>query len=347
MRNVKLAVLSVLLAIGIAVSANAAFDLSPVLGYLPQPPSSCTSSIVDGSFNANGNVKLCGNQTYDLPLGAIVTGAGTVLDCQNARLRGAGIAIGIWVAGGSGQTIRNCRLENYTQGIALGAGVSEVSLLNNEIRANDVGINIGGEREAIPPVPPSLGSHSLVNNTLRNNKIGMVLLASRHNVLFNNSFLGNAAGLLLVDTDRGYSQANTIFGNTFDGAGIDGLRQQGANLVIVSLPLATNQFCYNGIGNAYSGGAAGPSCNSTAVQDAPVCLSAGATCNPSASNCCSGLACQQSASACEAKSCRETYGNNKKACLKQFGCSWYELNSPFTSSCTGTYQDCSASSACG
>lgn len=137
---------------------------------------------------------------YSLPNGINITVFGVTLDCNGSTLIGSGGGNGINIRGQDNVIVKNCIIQNYTNGIYLVWSGSCSSYLytsdsntfqNNTIEYNSVGLKSAGH------LPYCYGEGSLnmynkiTGNTIRSNSQGINLEYSHANIVFNNKFINN------------------------------------------------------------------------------------------------------------------------------------------------------------
>ncbi len=126
------------------------------------------------------------------------------LDCNGHKIQGSGTGVGILLIDREGVTIKNCRVENFANGIVL---MSEITgpfsnnfIFQNEIRNNFFGIIL----------TPASKEHLIENNIL-SNTYGIFLGGSTNNEIIGNNILNNEFGIVL----EGNSSNNKIYHNNF------------------------------------------------------------------------------------------------------------------------------------
>jgi parallel beta-helix repeat protein len=80
---------------------------------------------------------LC-EEAYQLPYSIVIGNSGVTLDCNHATLKGSGFGEGITVIDVGSVTIKNCKIENYENGIYL------KNSNNNQITDNELTSNVNG-----------------------------------------------------------------------------------------------------------------------------------------------------------------------------------------------------------
>jgi parallel beta-helix repeat protein len=156
-------------------------------------------------------------------LGVIkIKGDNLKLDCRHAIIIGNGTGRGIYNIGHKNVTIKNCIVNNYTNGIylylAMGNFIYSNSALNNDwsgiylTNSNNSIVNdniVGGNHHGIGLFFSDKNSISS-NNVSLNNNIGIYLKYSAKNTISSNSANTNAYGIDLHES----SNYNLIFNNT-------------------------------------------------------------------------------------------------------------------------------------
>jgi len=125
-----------------------------------------------------------------------------VLNCQGYRISGAGDD-GIYLVGKSGNTIRNCIITGFNNGIVLSSSSNNI-IINNSIYGNiQNGIYL-----------QSSSNNTITNNTASNNgEYGIYLSSSSNNTIDNNTASNNSNGIYLSS-----SSSNNVSGNIIENS---------------------------------------------------------------------------------------------------------------------------------
>jgi len=135
-------------------------------------------------------------------------GAGDIeLDCQNHLIDGTGSGHGVQAFGLDGNTVRNCIVSDFVDGIYL-AYSSNSTLANNTPGSNTHGIRLWYSHD-----------NSVANNTAHSNSLyGIYLAYSRRNTMANNDLDSNGwYSMLLRESNNNSISLNTMDSNTYEG----------------------------------------------------------------------------------------------------------------------------------
>ncbi|MBN2013918.1 MAG: right-handed parallel beta-helix repeat-containing protein [Candidatus Altiarchaeota archaeon] len=147
----------------------------------------CTAALND-NINCNSQVNYVGTITVNNYVGTCINSpAGfnnKIFDCQGNTIDGdnTGNDFGIILDGKTGNTIRNCKITGFREGIDIrGTGGDNNQLINNTANENTLhGIYIGTH------------GNTLTGNTANNNqRIGVYIVHVLNNVLNENTFCNN------------------------------------------------------------------------------------------------------------------------------------------------------------
>lgn len=119
-----------------------------------------------------------------------------IFDCQGHIIDGAGYDYGIFLSGKSGNTIKNCVITDFDEGISLEWGANNNTIMNSTISSNDYGIYI---------IAFSNGNTIVDNNILDNTQAGVVISncesggycpgGNTNNTLQGNLIVNNSIGI--------------------------------------------------------------------------------------------------------------------------------------------------------
>ncbi|MEM2355662.1 MAG: DUF2341 domain-containing protein [Candidatus Bathyarchaeia archaeon] len=156
-----------------------------------------------------------------------------VFDCQGHIIDGdnSGTGYGIYLDSKQNNTIKNCIITDFENGIIL-AYSSNNTLINNTVSSNgDAGI-----------YSYSSSNNTIANNTVSSNDAGIYLEGSSNNTLINNNVSSNINGIILVEG----SSNNTLASNTIssnDEYGI--ILEDSSNNNIANNNFSNNQQIYS------------------------------------------------------------------------------------------------------
>ncbi|MCK5282199.1 MAG: hypothetical protein KAK00_02220 [Nanoarchaeota archaeon] len=148
------------------------------------PTDRCTVS-VDTNFTPG---------TYFLPNGIDIASSYIDLDCNGAALIGSGSNYGIHIKGGKyyDNTIRNCNIRNYSNGIRLenyydNSDINDHKILDNTLTDNTYGIyldNIGNR--------PDMNNNIILRNTISSQEYDIFMHGSdmNSNLIADNNLYG-------------------------------------------------------------------------------------------------------------------------------------------------------------
>jgi len=246
------------------------------------PTNSCTVS-QNTVFNTG---------TYNLPSGIDITAGNIVLDCNGSILNGSGSSDGIYNRDSVGVTIKNCIIQNYNLGIYLHYSNSpncnvpnpttNNTLKNNTIIGTSNGIKIFTYSDWCNLVGSANTNHLIQYNNLKNNSYGMFIRGKQNNIR-DNGFTNNSIGIFIDRTER-----NNITGNLFlnnSNVAIDSHKSSSSNVIWnnsisfnnISYQGTSNIYCYNNLGNNYSSGSDGPTCQCMPLTNGLTITSANTT----------------------------------------------------------------------
>jgi parallel beta-helix repeat protein len=176
-------------------------------------PNYCDFAIVnltDTFISSRSNTYHCLNQSFSLAeKNAINFTSGvqnSFLDCLGYNLNGSRTffsTYGVYLTGSStkNNTIKNCNITNFREGIYLYNGPNNNTIINNRGSSNTDGICLD----------TNSNNNILINNTANNNTYGISLLTnSNNNILINNTANSNTNGICLESN----SNNNTITGGS-------------------------------------------------------------------------------------------------------------------------------------
>ncbi len=131
---------------------------------------------------------------------------GTTFNCQGYSITGTGSNYGIYLTSRSYNTIKNCRISNYSYGVYIYSDSNYNSLTNNTVLNNtNYGIYLYS----------SSNYNTLTNNTVNKNNYGTYLSSSNNNTITNNKLQNNTNyGIYLSGSNNNILTNNTIFNNT-------------------------------------------------------------------------------------------------------------------------------------
>ncbi len=187
----------------------------------PTGASGCQSTISKAvSAASSGDTIQVAAGTYKedvvikMPLSLIGAGsASTIIDAT-------GLANGIFVDGPDAPGLNNVVISGFTVENANFAGIlvetaSSVTIWNNQILKNDVGLNVSGSTTTCPGLPTAL-----VAGEDEDCGEGLNLTGVDHSVVANNVIQNNSGGILMSDdigpTFDNVITANIVSGNPFD-----------------------------------------------------------------------------------------------------------------------------------
>ena len=137
-----------------------------------------------------------------------------IFDCQGHIIDGAGYDYGIFLSGKSGNTIKNCVITDFDEGISLEWGAKNNTIMNSTISSNDYGIYI---------IAFSNGNTIVDNNILDNNQAGVVISdcesggycpgGNTNNTLQGNLIVNNSIGIY-SNGSTSIINSNVVCGNT-------------------------------------------------------------------------------------------------------------------------------------
>jgi len=150
-----------------------------------------------------------------------------IFDCQGNTMTGDGTRFGIYKYGGEGNTIRNCRIENFTYAVRLYAG-SGNTLTNNTAYGNSYyGFYLSSSQNNILTgntadsntyqgfYLQACSDTTLSNNIANSNNYGIYALDSSNNIFTNNTANSNGVdGFFLSGYAPSFSSNNILNGNT-------------------------------------------------------------------------------------------------------------------------------------
>ena len=187
----------------------------------PPPPSYDVGGGVCGCLNCSDcvsalNDPLClvVNLTANTSLGVTCIDnpanfSNKVFDCQGYTITGGVDWYGIYLNGKNNNTIKNCVINNFYNGIYL------ITSSNNTLMNNIANFNVLTGIYLINIA----NNNTLTNNTASNNSFyGIVLSNSSNNTLTNNTANNNThQGIVLISADSNNLNLNTVKWNTLDG----------------------------------------------------------------------------------------------------------------------------------
>jgi len=191
----------------------------------------------------------------DCPDTALTLGAGGItLDCGGVGISGDDTAYGIDLDGYDGNTIENCVIYNFEEGIHLSSGSNDNILSANtiyntsdygiyvqsstydQILNSDISDNTGFGVYIISNVETS--DHVIRGNTINSNTNQGVYLSGEDNVTIDdNTIKYNSHGVYLTNSYLNLITGNTIENNTQDGISMDTYSYNNT--------LNSNRVCYN------------------------------------------------------------------------------------------------------
>ncbi len=169
----------------------------------------CTTPI--DAMNITQNMTLCSGY-YNLPDGIFIRSSNLVLDCNGAMLNGISVWShrGITVNGASNVVIKNCKLLNYSDGIATFNGGSAITIENNILqnpvtnRDSNNGIIFSGVTY----------NSTILNNFVNGSTYGIHVQENSYgDSVINNTVTGSTLGIML----SGNSTNNIVSGNILYG----------------------------------------------------------------------------------------------------------------------------------
>jgi parallel beta-helix repeat protein len=157
-----------------------------------------------------------------------------VFDCQGHTIDGddSGSDNGIYVAGRSWDTIKNCVVTDFYYGINLQGASSNNTLTNNTVTSNSYGVYLLS----------SCNNNTLTNNTANSNTTAGVYIYGSSNTLTGNTIRDNTTSALTA-----YGNNNSIYNNYFSNA--HNVTASGTNTWNIAKTPGTNIF-----GGPYLGG---------------------------------------------------------------------------------------------
>jgi len=187
-------------------AANGASPAKPVrIGYCTSC-SDCSSKLAGGSYDIvklTRDLKQIGGSCVGLVLGE----SNVVFDCDGHTIDGDDIAIdpdtGVAMMHGSGNTVRNCTIRDFSRGIYL------VDATNHTVTDNTLTSNGSGLRLSYSD------STDVEGNTIEDNHTGIRIASSNNNDISGNRVCGNEGADFSLESGAG----NTGDSNTCDAAG--------------------------------------------------------------------------------------------------------------------------------
>ena len=149
----------------------------------------------------------CGTLTSSTTLSQNLSSTGTclqinandiVVSCSGYSITGAGIEQAINVSGRTNVTIRDCVLQNFTQAILVNSS-NQSLFTNNTLLDNRYGMVID----------PSFNNSIINNSIFDNNEIGLLLINSHNNSILNNSFTNHT--FFAIALSNGSTNNNITF----------------------------------------------------------------------------------------------------------------------------------------
>jgi parallel beta-helix repeat protein len=140
----------------------------------------------------------------------------TTLDCGGHNIDGkdTGSSYGVYATGVNvkNNTVQNCNITDWTNGIYLTSSSNNNTLTNNTANSNGFGFYLY----------TSSNNNTLTNNTANSNGFGFYLLTANNNTLTNNTANSNDFGLYISSSNN-----NTLTNNTITSSHTSASKQQG------------------------------------------------------------------------------------------------------------------------
>lgn len=129
-----------------------------------------------------------------------------VVDCANSRINGSSVTSVFIITSQSGDTIRNCKMYNFGEGINL-QGSGPLTIANNEFINGTIGILLASSISS-----PGSNDNIIKDNTVSNMTRGIYIITnSPRNIIRNNTIERSAFGIYYDVSTNG-----TLLNNTFD-----------------------------------------------------------------------------------------------------------------------------------
>ncbi|MAE13051.1 hypothetical protein CMO92_00660 [Candidatus Woesearchaeota archaeon] len=184
--------------------------------YRPPQPDNC--SYLEDAMIIEEDILVCGNTTYDLPNGVIISADDVHFACQpGAVIKGSNIGILITPLNAYNIHISNCTIQDANRGILIVESLTKGSITQNTFDTVDIPLFVGGIYSGF--VEGSLAENQFIQNAIPSPT--SVVANFRNSSVHNNSFHGIFLGLSSGCFNSSYI-SNTFIGRLEGGAGIAG-----------------------------------------------------------------------------------------------------------------------------
>ncbi len=145
-----------------------------------------------------------------------------IFDCQGHEIKGnsalygsKGIYFlesspprsGITLVNNNNNTLKNCIISGFSDGIGIGLNASNNKIMNNTFYINNEGIILA-----------SSSNNSIINNSIYKDNVGITIVNASHNLIANNTIHSNLKGIMThFNANFNKISHNKIFNNTENG----------------------------------------------------------------------------------------------------------------------------------